>query len=392
MADKNARRRQNSKARQRSKRRRSPPILEARIASGSRRASDRRNFIYMLSAGVVGGLAGLALAIFGAAGALQRSPEKSASSFEIGATDLAASDASRKSLALASVQPGAARVFERSLAMATVPAPTRRLRPPSAELPSTQRSVEIVARPIPKGSDRAMISLIVDDLGLSPAALSQVMAAPGPLTLSFLPYGRDLQRKADAARAAGHAVLLHLPMEPFGAHDPGPDALMSSMSRADLRAATKRNLAQFDGYAGVNNHMGSRLTADTVAMREVLSVLKEHGIFFLDSVTSAKTVAGRTSVAMGLTTYRRDVFLDAEPGRASVIAGFADLEAIARARGYAVGILHPRTESLRALRAWTTTAEARGFDLVPITALPSLDRQQQGPAARIAALSDSASS
>ncbi|MBI1392889.1 MAG: hypothetical protein GC152_09135 [Alphaproteobacteria bacterium] len=223
---------------------------------------------------------------------------------------------------------------------------------------------------------RPRIALIVDDLGLDDDAFEAVLRLPGPLTLSFLPYGRAIQTKVDLAKGKGHAIMLHLPMEPLGEHEPGPHALRRGMDASAMSREIAWSLSRFKGFTGVNNHMGSALTRDAAAMRTVMHHLRPAAAYFLDSVTVSDSVATAASAAAGLPTFRRDVFLDAAPGRASVVEALGELEAIAAAHGFAIGIVHPRATSLATVGAWLATAPERGFDLVTMDDLARLSGQQ----------------
>lgn len=233
----------------------------------------------------------------------------------------------------------------------------------------------LVARQTP-AMVRPKIAIVIDDLGLSSQLFAQVNALPGPLTLSFLPYAEGSQRQIDQARAAGHRVMLHLPMEPLvtsqGTYDPGPGALLSGDTAEALTRKLADNLSQFSGYEGVNNHMGSRLTQNQRAMTMVLRELNHRGLFFLDSVTSAQSKAGTVAEELGLTILERDLFLDADHGRdgaASVRAQLRKLEELALIQGQAIAIAHPHSTTLAALGPWLVTVQARGFELVPVSAL-----------------------
>lgn len=228
-------------------------------------------------------------------------------------------------------------------------------------------------------ASKPRLIIIVDDMGLGRAAYDAVMALPGPLTLSFLPYADDLQRMADGARSRGDAVLLHLPMEPAGGADPGPHSLSASMDQQELFNALSWNLSRFDGFVGVNNHMGSKFTRDPQAMKRVLAYLRQRNLFFIDSVTTGSSVAAEAGAAVGAEVYARDVFLDAEPGAEFVRRQLALAEEIARKTGYAVVICHPREATLAALGPWLTTAPARGFELATVEVLAD------GDAGRLAA-------
>lgn len=219
----------------------------------------------------------------------------------------------------------------------------------------------VVAEPAP----RPRIAIILDDMGLDPDAASAALSLPGPVSYSILPYAADIEWLAlRAARGEGD-VMLHLPMEPANSHDnPGPDALRGDMSRRNFLRALEWNLSRFDGYVGVNNHMGSKLTADGAAMKEVLAKLVVRGVYFLDSKTTGASVAQQAGAQLGMVVLARDVFLDPTPGdSAEVRRQLRLVEQIARETGYAVAIGHPRPETLSVLGPWLATAEARGFDL-----------------------------
>lgn len=220
---------------------------------------------------------------------------------------------------------------------------------------------------------RPKIVIIIDDMGIDRKASERAIALPGPLTFSFLPYARGVEEIAAAARNAGGEVMLHLPMEPEGAEDPGPHALYAAMTGSDFVKALDWNLGRFDGYVGVNNHMGSKLTADIAAMKTLLGYLDHKGVFFLDSVTTSGSAVRSAARDLGVRTYARDVFLDAQTGSEDAVrTQLALTERIARETGYAVAIGHPRKETLNVLGPWLTTAPARGFDLVFASDLKSV--------------------
>jgi len=223
--------------------------------------------------------------------------------------------------------------------------------------------------PPPVATGRPKIIVVFDDMGIDRAAFERVMSLPGPLTLSFLPYPEGVQPMVDRALAAGHEIMLHLPMEPSGSADPGPRSLRVGMPGAELLRELRWNLDRFRGYVGVNNHMGSRFTRDEAAMKTVLSVLDAEGLFFLDSVTTGSTAAARAGAAIGATVFSRDVFLDPEAGRDTVMRQLALVERIAAETGFAVAICHPRADTLDAIGPWLTSAPSRGFELATASTL-----------------------
>ncbi|MEM7124194.1 MAG: divergent polysaccharide deacetylase family protein [Pseudomonadota bacterium] len=211
-----------------------------------------------------------------------------------------------------------------------------------------------------------VIAIVIDDLGLNRRQTAAITALPGPLTMAFIPYAGDLAGQTAAARASGHEIFLHLPMEPIdGNKNPGPNALLASLSDAELQARLVDNLDRFTGYVGVNNHMGSRLTQDGGAMAIVMAELKHRDLMFLDSVTIGRSIAHHTAVTFGVPSAERDVFLDNVPDVPSIMRQLAALEAVANRRGYAIAIGHPHQATVAALAQWLPDAVSRGFRIVP---------------------------
>jgi len=222
----------------------------------------------------------------------------------------------------------------------------------------------------PPRAGRPAIAIIIDDMGLDRRRSVQAMSLPGPLTLSFLPYAEALDRQTQAARQAGHELMLHLPMEAESSRvSPGPQALTTALGPGEMLARLHWNLDRFTGYVGVNNHMGSRFTADAAAMRIVLGELDHRGLLFVDSRTSSRSAGQALAREMGMPSAARDVFLDNILVSDRVEAQLAELERIARAHGQAIGIGHPHDATLEALAQWLPGLAARGFVLQPVSAL-----------------------
>lgn len=223
------------------------------------------------------------------------------------------------------------------------------------------------------------IIVIFDDMGLDHSAFEEILRLPGPVTFSFLPYANGVQSYVTRARQRGDAVMLHLPMEPSGDADPGPHALKVDMIASDFLDELNWNLGQFTGYIAVNNHMGSRLTRDEAWMKTVLSVLNEKGLFFIDSLTTGKSIAAEAGRAIGAKVYARDVFLDPGAGRETVMNQLALVERIAIETGFAVAICHPRRDTLDIIGPWLTSAPTRGFRLDTVASLPALEEAWRKP-------------
>lgn len=248
--------------------------------------------------------------------------------------------------------------------------------PPVAPTPAPVMAAALPPPPavrkpaVPKG--QMLVALVFDDMGVDRKRSAEVIALPGPLTLSFLPYAEKVGDQAAAGRARGHEIMLHLPMQPEGNADPGPHALTLAQGPDERLRRLDWNLDRFTGYVGVNNHMGSRFTSDAQAMGPVLQALKARGVFFLDSRTSPHSVGLSLAQRDGLPAVGRDVFLDHEMAASAVDRRLADLEAVARRQGHAIAIGHPHDVTIAAVRRFLAEMPARGLTLVPVSALVRL--------------------
>lgn len=236
---------------------------------------------------------------------------------------------------------------------------------PPPPKPAWQRNAVPVAV-----TGQPMIAVVIDDMGLDRKRSQRTVELPGPLTLAYLAYADDLSSQTSAARAAGHELLVHVPMEPGSATtDPGQNALLTELSSEELARRITWNLSQFSGFVGVNNHMGSKATADRELMGTLMAALKARGMLFLDSRTSGKTVAQDVALNTGIPGLRRDVFLDHDPSPVAVRAALLDVEKIAARQGFAIAIGHPKDATINALSEWLPDVQSRGFVLVPVSAI-----------------------
>jgi len=219
---------------------------------------------------------------------------------------------------------------------------------PSVVRPSSPPQIAAAPRPpVPVWQENAvelaavtsqpMIAIVIDDMGLDRNRSHQTVGLKGPLTLAYLAYAGDLATQTKAARSAGHELLVHVPMEPGSSTtDPGPHALA---------------------------------TSDRAAMRAVMAKLEARGLLFLDSRTSGETVAHEEATKAGIPALRRDVFIDHDPSPIAVRAALLDVETVARRQGYAIAIGHPKDATINALSEWLPDVVARGFAIVPISAI-----------------------
>lgn len=212
---------------------------------------------------------------------------------------------------------------------------------------------------------RARLAIIIDDCGQWIDTERKLVALPIPLTLSVLPDVRYTTTIAREAAAAGKGVMLHLPMETVSGLDPGPGKVTTEMSDAAIRMQVDDDLAQIPLAQGVNNHEGSKATANARVMRAVAQSMARHGdLFFIDSRTIANSVAQREVAAAGLPTASRDVFLDDKDNVSYVETQLREAAAIALQKGGAIAIGHPREHTYEALRAMIPELQREGITFV----------------------------
>jgi polysaccharide deacetylase 2 family uncharacterized protein YibQ len=243
--------------------------------------------------------------------------------------------------------------------------------PPEVKLPPAGAAVWLRnAQPAPKTGGRPVIAIIIDDLGVDKRRSERMAQLKGPLTLSYMTYADDVARQAHDARARGHELMVHVPMQPQSrSYDPGPEVLEVGLAPDEIRRRLDWGLSRFDGYVGINNHMGSRFTSDAAGMRVVMAELRRRGLAFIDSVTSERTVGAEEARHYGVPFAARHVFLDNDQGVAHVRAQLAKTEAYARKHGAAIAIGHPHDGTIEALAGWLPGLEGRGFVLVPVSTI-----------------------
>ena len=217
---------------------------------------------------------------------------------------------------------------------------------------------------------RPLIAIVIDDLGVDQKRTRQTILMKPPLSLSFLTYANGLQNQANKAQKRGHEIWMHVPMEPKSVNiDPGPNVLLTGVPASERLASLRWNLDQMTGYVGINNHMGSRFTANLVGMRQVMAELKARKLAFLDSVTSSRSVATLVAREAAVPFALRNIFIDHEDDQTSINRQLSRLEKLARGQGYAIAIGHPREKTLRTLKPWLKEIEKKGFQLVPVSTL-----------------------
>lgn len=217
--------------------------------------------------------------------------------------------------------------------------------------PVVEDSVIAPRPPAPKPvKRRGDIVLILDDVGFDHQPLAGAMTIDPKVNFSVLPNSRNAAAFANELSARGFEVLCHLPMEPddFPRVSPGPGAVLTNMTDVEIAEATRANVAAVPHARGVNNHMGSRATADRRVMSAVLGALPQ-GMYFVDSRTTAASVGETMARQMNIRTAARNVFLDDVPHEAAIRAQLRELEREAASRGVAVGIGHMYPATIKVL-------------------------------------------
>lgn len=220
-------------------------------------------------------------------------------------------------------------------------------------------------------ADAPRLALILDDLGEQGVAGERALGLPAPVALSFLPDSRHGATQAARGAAKGHEILLHLPLQADNPHATDARALPVTATPERIARALGTAMAQLPQAVGVNNHQGSRFTADFGAVDALMRALAglPGAPYFVDSRTTAATHAFSRARALGIPAAERQVFIDAHRGEAAVRQGWQRWLAHARREGSALAIAHPYPETLALLEAELPKLRAQGFELVPPSAL-----------------------
>ena len=215
------------------------------------------------------------------------------------------------------------------------------------------------------------VAILIDDIGYDPEALRRLLAIEAPLAFSVLPHTPHARSSAEAAHRAGREVLLHLPMEPHGFpdRDPGRGALFSSMTAQEIRRTLLEDLKSVPHARGVNNHMGSKFMEKRVPVRVVFGLLRERGLYFVDSLTTEASVARELASEASLRFAQRDRFIDDAEDRSRAAVYLAELLHARDTRGELLLIAHPYPETISALEDAIPRFPAAGIRLVRLSDL-----------------------
>ncbi len=250
--------------------------------------------------------------------------------------------------------------------------------PQASQTPVAQRAVSpqlspSAPPPAPPAAnephENAQLAIIIDDCGQWPGIESSLAALPIPLTLSIMPHVRYTSQIAQEAAGAGKGIMLHLPMEPLSHKHSGDGEIQTHMDDAAIVAQTEDDIARVPLATGVNNHEGSAASADPRVMKDVMEVVKKHSLFFIDSRTNAATVAASVAQDDGVPNASRDVFLDNEENQSYSERMLLHAAQIAKEKGSAIAIGHPKPTTLAAIRALYPQLQRDGIEFVLASSL-----------------------
>jgi len=234
--------------------------------------------------------------------------------------------------------------------------------------PDGRASWKAYARPF-ADDGRPKIALVIGGLGLNPDETRRAIdALPPEVTLSFSPYAENLQAQIDRARAAGHEVMVELPMEPldYPDNDPGPYTLLSSAQPGEIQSKLDWLMSRATGYFAVTNAFGSRFLGQDKAMAPVIQTLRQRGVAFIDDGQAAARGGGLHRASMGPR-------IDADLDSAAIDNQLLALEAQALQSGAALGSGSAYPLTVDEVQKWAVAVRDRGYALAPASALMTLE-------------------
>jgi uncharacterized protein len=224
----------------------------------------------------------------------------------------------------------------------------------------------------PKGAQGGgKVAIIIDDMGASMQEVQSLLSIKLPVTFSVIPSLAHARGVAEAAHGAGAQVMVHMPMEPEGYPKQPMEkiGLLLSMSDSEITDRVNGYFTAVPFAVGANNHMGSRFTQDADKMETVLDVLKQRGVFFVDSRTTPASIGYEKAKIVGVKSATRQVFLDNVQDEAAIAKQLEQAAAIARKKGTALAIGHPHPATIRALKATMPQLAHNGITFVSASAL-----------------------
>ncbi len=223
------------------------------------------------------------------------------------------------------------------------------------------------------------VAIIIDDLGNNLQQGRALIDLPYQLTYSFLPNRPYSQRLAKMAASNGKEVMVHLPMQSARRSDLGSGALTLELTQTEFQESVQVSIDSVPHARGVNNHMGSLLTQHPGHMSWLMEVLSNRGdnLYFVDSKTTALTVASQIANEHYIPNISRDVFIDSSKHEPDIRRQLKYLKKIAARKGFAVAIGHPYASTIKLLSDYLPTLLEHNIEVVPVTKLIELRTQKQ---------------
>jgi len=230
---------------------------------------------------------------------------------------------------------------------------------------TTRKKSEALLPVKPPTGGSGRLAIVIDDFGYSSEPIGAFAAISRPITFSVFPYRPYSNEAASRALSSGHQVMLHLPMEALSAAEQAePTSITVAMADPDIQQAVNKAVQAVPGIIGVNNHQGSKATADRRVMRDVLTILKANNLFFVDSRTNSQSVAAEMSQQMGLRTGENDLFIDNSADVEAIKNQLRTATHLAIQHGSITVIGHARMSTATAVREMIPEIEAAGVKLV----------------------------
>lgn len=235
----------------------------------------------------------------------------------------------------------------------------------------TPKKVSTAPRAKSNTTNRAEIAIVIDDFGYSMDAVNEFASLKRPITFAVIPFKQYSRDAAVKALAAGQQVMLHMPMEPIAGADPNEtsNTIHAGLSSGQMKALLDKALQNIPGVVGVNNHQGSRATADPKAMAAFMQAIKPKKLFFVDSRTNGQSVAAETARRDGIKTTENDLFLDGIHEESYVVRQLRTAGEHALRLGSITVIGHARPTTVAALRQMIPELEAKGIRFVFVSQL-----------------------
>lgn len=238
-----------------------------------------------------------------------------------------------------------------------------------------RRPIDVYARPSKYAArtpgDPARVAILVSGLGLPDSPSGDVLKGlPPSVSVAYGAYGRSLQDWVNKARAEGHEVLLQVPLEPndYPKVDPGPHTLLTTLPSEENLKRLQWLMSRYTGYVGITNQMGSKFEATQEAMTPVLEEVKARGLLYIDDGSVQGSTAGQIANTIGLDYSVASVQIDANASAADIAKQLAKLEAAAKEKGAAIGVVKAKPAALKQVAEWAGKLQSKGLVLVPVSA------------------------